>query len=217
MIFADFIGGFYGRYNRGQGRRGTRGETKFLDTVTNASTLSPSGTVTEGSFNLIPQGISESERIGRKCTVVSISGRQTVRLPSGNAINGSNVWRLWLVQDRQANGAVPTYGDVMQQSTSNTFRNMENIARFKILWTKTMAIDALSLAIDAADAQHTGERHQVVDFHVRCNIPIDFDNTAATGAITTIRSNNIFMIASTRATDTAPVLSGTYRLRFTDK
>ena len=56
-----------------------------------------------------------------------------------------------------------------------------------------------------------------INIYKRVNIDMEYDNSAATGAITTITSNNIFLLAGTAgSSDDLISVGGTCRLRFTD-
>ncbi len=69
------VGGYYGRYSNG-------GELKFHDVDVDDAVISSGGTVqTAGTINVIPQGVTEITRVGRKCTIRSINWRYTVTIP----------------------------------------------------------------------------------------------------------------------------------------
>ncbi len=182
-------GGYYGRYNNP-----TPGnELKFHDTTSDDAVVA-SGGIINNSINLIAQGVSEKQRIGRKCTVVSIFAKITITLPtisSNAAIGVGDIVRIILYQDKQANGAnVGGLTQILEVAEYDSFRNLANSKRFVILKDKTYTLNRL---VAASDTTTTIDSSQVLRFvtmsRTGLNIPIEFDST--TGAITEIRSNNL--------------------------
>ena len=101
-------GGYYGRF------AGRGAEHKFLDTGL-TGTFDTTGEVLPGGgtstgLNLIAQGTTESNRVGRKCVITKILIRGHVTTASTEA---NNIIRMLLVLDKQANGAYPAYADVL--------------------------------------------------------------------------------------------------------
>lgn len=203
-------GAFYRRDTRKRVRSAPvlAGELKNFDT-TLSFTFDTTGEVpATGQLNLIPQGTSATTRIGRQCVVRSIAGQFLIRFTPGVATSSSSTVYLFLVQDTQANGAAAAVTDVM---TSNNFaiaiRNLDNAQRFKMLKRWMIPLNALIATSNINIAQN---------FYLKCNIPLEFSSTA--GAITELRSNNLFLMAGTDGqTDDLPVLDGTIRLRFSDR
>lgn len=213
------IGGNYGRYGR-------RGETKYFDvyqaTVTiGAGTVLPSTTATvtpavalatAGTFLQIAQGDQPYQRNGREIVVKRIMIRGDVTLIAGAVF--TEAIRLVLVQDMQANGAAPTVGTTFdttgQTPNINSFNNLENSRRFKILADKFYTMNALTSNL--ATAANPMQRR--ISIMAKCNMPITYDASATTGALATIRSNNVLMFGFTEAGSVS--CQFTARIRYTD-
>ena len=114
------------------------GEKKFFDTTLAFTAMQGSGTVLNNSLNLIDQGNGENEMIGRKAVVKSIQLKGRIRMPRhqnptlGNMLDGG-IYRMYLVLDKQANGAAATVSDVFQQTDPNGMFEIANKDRFSIV------------------------------------------------------------------------------------
>lgn len=200
-------GGYYGRFNQ-RGRRATANELKFFDTTLSWLFDATGEVPATGQLNLIPQGVTESTRVGRKCVIKSIHIKL---ICYGTA--AADVLYLYLVQDKQANGAAAAATDVLTSATfPAAMTNLENSDRFIIL--KKFTIDMVPQSgVPATLGTNIGH----IEYYKKVSIPIEFDSSAATGAIGTIRSNNLFLLAGTSTlTDDAYTASGVCRLRFAD-
>jgi len=203
-------GGYYGRY---RGRRATQAEMKFLDT-TLTTTAAAAGSLS-GSLNIVAQGDTESQRNGRKITIKQISIRATLLMNNSTAVTDtSEEVRFLLVQDKQANGAAATVLDVLETASVRAFNNLANKSRFNILVDKRFSLNQMG-ATPTGAAYTFGELTQNFALYKKCNIPIEYDNSATTGAITTIRSNNLFFILLGE-TGALATMSSTTRIRYTD-
>lgn len=207
--------GFYGRYTTrnqvARVRRGLNIEKKFFDTA-NTFTFDATGEVpASGQLALIPQGVTESTRVGRKCTVTSIQIRASVYyVPAADTV-GAEVAYLYLVLDRQANGAAAGIADVLTGTGMGVAMiNLANSERFKILKRFVIPLQA-----GAGVQTAFGRDDKPLDFYKKCKIPLEF--SGITGAITELKSNNIFFLAGTDGGgDDNVQFTGTTRLRFTD-
>jgi hypothetical protein len=109
-------GGFYGRYNVTGTVPGLRPERKFFDTVVSGTVDTTAEALT--SLNLIAQGVTQSTRVGRKCTVTEIIVKGMVEWTTvTNATMPQDQVRLILLLDKQANGANPSYADVFESAS----------------------------------------------------------------------------------------------------
>jgi len=200
-------GGFYGRF------QGPAGELKFFDTALSFLVDATGEVPATGQLALIPQGVTQSTRVGRKCTVKSIQVRaQLTDLPAAAAVAATTIY-LYLMQDTQCNGAAAGVTDVLTSSDfAQGMVNMANSGRFKII--KRWIMDFNSGA-GVATALNRTAKH--LEFYKKCSIPIEFSST--TGAITEIRSNNLFLMAGTGggASDDTVSVTGTCRLRYSDQ
>jgi len=200
-------GGYYGRF---RGRRASSGgELKFVDTAL-ASTIATIAGVVNPNLVVVPQNDTESGRIGRRITVKSIWFKGNLEIAtSASVTSADDMVRLIVVQDQQANGAAFTVAQVLEGSTYNSFKNLENERRFRILSDQTFAVNAMS-SFAAATCERNIKWHK----YIKCNIPIDYDATAATGAIATQRSNSIavLMISQQQVTN----VTYNCRIRYSD-
>lgn len=173
-------------------------ELKFFDTTATFSDITPSGVVGD-SINKIPQGITEDTRIGRKCTIVQIHWRMTVGLGNVTAqsfIPTSDVIRVIMYQDKQANGAAAVITDFLETVDPYSFRNLANTRRFHTIHDETYTLNrnTNTAFLDVGnDIVYSSTRQvQWIEVNKKVHIPLEFDG--ATGAITEICSNNVGII-----------------------
>lgn len=208
------VGGYYGRY-AGSGR----GELKFFDTKKNFVAVAETGTILSLSLNLIPQGVTESERVGRKCTIKKIDIRGTFFANKvTDSSNTKNGIRIIVYVDQQANGATAAVADILEDITATngytSFYNLANQGRFRVLYDKARTIRASAVAQTAAGTFSTYLEQYDWRFAKTCNIPVEF--SGVTGAIGEIRSNNIGVLAICGDSDGPPDVQYTARVRFSD-
>lgn len=199
--------GNYGRYNKGRYSGGILPEKKFFDTTLSFACDLTMEVPATGQLCLIPQGDTENTRDGRKAFIKSIQIRGVMQFTPGAAAVGVDVAYLYLVLDTQCNGAAAAVTDVF--TSVNGWSNMlqlNNSGRFRILKKWVLPMESSAGVTTAYNSML-----KPIEFYKRCNIPIDWNST--TGAITEIRSNNIFLIAGGLVDDTCG-FNGTCRLRF---
>lgn len=196
-----------------KGRYQKTSELKFFDTALSFLVDTTGEVPATGQLTLIPQGVTESTRIGRRCTIKSIQIRGTAVWNPAAGNVGATISYIYLVWDKQCNGAAASVTDVLTSNLMSTaLANLENSDRFIIL--KRFVIPQQSEAgVNGAFSINQFP----IDYYRKCNIPIDFDSSASTGALTTIKSNNLFLLAGSEAvTDDLVSVNGTCRLRFSD-
>lgn len=199
--------GYYGRY------QGSGGESKFFDTTVAQTVIPATGNFMSSSLNLIPQGVTESTRIGRKCIVTSIHIRGRFVLPENVAPTlTTDIIRVIVYKDKQANGAtVGNVSDILENPDIHQFRNLANTQRFQILLDEQVPMSATAGAFDGS-AEQFAVTSIPFTFNKRCNIPLEF--SATTGAITEIRSNNIGVLTITESG--LIIMQYTARVRFSE-
>lgn len=194
------------------GASGTNLELKFHDVDSDNAAIGTAGDI-EATINIIPQGITEIERIGRKCTLKAINWRYTLYLADQDAaavVKESDTARLILYLDTQTNGATAAVLDILETANFQSFNNLVNKGRFQILMDRTEDLNVLAMASDGTGLMSNGANRVSRSFYKKCNIPLEF--SADTGALTEMRSNNIGLLAiSRRGTVT---LDSKFRLRF---
>lgn len=201
----DRVGGFYGRYNK----RGDT-ESKFFDTNVSFNFDATGEVPATGQLTLIPQGVTESQRIGRKCTITSMQFKGHFSFAPAAAAQASGIAYFYVILDTQCNGAAAAITDCFTSTNlSIALRNLANNQRFRILKKIVMSFTSPAGVTTAYNSIA-----KPVSFYKKCNIPIEYSST--TGALTEIKSNNIFLIAgSAQFTDDLITAFGNFRLRFT--
>jgi len=201
--------GAYGRFT--PRNQGGRGELKYFDTALSFTCDATGEVPATGQLALIAQGTTEVTRIGRNATVKSIQLRGTASFAPAAAANAATNAYIYLVLDTQANGAAAAITDVLTANTMGTaLVNLNNSMRFRIL-------KRFKFTMNSAAGATTAYNNVVktFDFYKRCDYPIDWNST--TGAITEIRSNNLFLLAGTDgSSDDLVTIAGNCRLRFSD-
>ncbi len=204
--------GFYGRFN--QMGNDPPGELKFLDVDLDDGVVASAGSVI-ASINLIPQGATESQRVGRKCTIRAISCRYRCVLPQIDAAatpGNGDTCRFIVFQDKQCNGATATVTGILESANYKSFYNLANQGRFKILEDSLIQQNFNGLASDGAGVVSSGMVQEDHIWKKAVTIPVEFDG--ATGAITEIRSNNVGVLLISTAGTTN--FNSKFRIRFSD-
>jgi len=195
--------------------RSRRGELKFFDTAISFNLDAVGEVPASGQLNLIAQGTGQSQRIGRIATVRSMQLRLNLDyLPTTAATASGNAF-IYVVLDTQCNGAAAAITDVLTGSGMSTaLINLDNSQRFRIL--KKIKVE---FQPGAGVSAAYNEVRKCVDVYMKLNVPLEFSST--TGAITELRSNNIFLLAGGDGSnggvfDDLCAVTGNCRLRYTD-
>lgn len=186
-------------------------ELKFLDTTINQASIGTGGVIFP-SMNIIPQGDTQSNRLGRKVVVTKINARFAVlNVTAVAGVSGSSI-RVILYVDKQCNGAAATVAQILATADWRSLLNLDNSMRFQILKDQIYTLNITAPSGTAGTAWIT-ERQDVV-WNVKCRVPIMFDNSTITGAITSITSSNIGVLAV--CSDAEGDISGFVRIRYDD-
>ncbi len=188
-------GGFYGRYNH----QHAKPELKFHD-LQNLDTnpVTAIGSIPIDSFLKIQSGTGESQRIGRNILVKKMSIKFTwTFLAQQFAGNAHSFARIIIYCDKQANGATASVNDILEDGAGMlSFRELENIHRFRILADRKYAITPTCGAGNGTTDNFTGGYIQD-EIHVNMNLPVEYSGVL--GLITEIKSNNIAMLLISHA------------------
>ncbi len=203
-------GGFYGRF------AGANAELKFHDLDIDDAAVAINGTIAQVSCLTIAQGNTESQRIGRKLVVKQINWRFEIKFFGATAVAASSdVVRVMLYHDKQANGATATVTGILESDDYQSFNQLANKQRFTILMDRTYSLMSKSgSGRGSTDTLAFGEDVISDTFFKTCNIPIEYDNTGTDGAITTMRSSNIGVITLSR--DGGSQFVSKMRVRYSD-
>ncbi len=190
-------------------------ELKFHDIDVDDTTISATGEILNaGTINIIAQGTTESQRIGRKCVIKTINWRYDIVRNENAGSWDSDVVRLMLYLDKQCNGAAATVTGILESADYQAFNNLSNKGRFRILLDKKYVLKPQAAAGDGTTNIFNDDL-VYEEFYKSCNIPLEFDNSVSTGALTSIRSNNLgVLIISKQGTGTT--FNSKMRLRFAD-
>ncbi len=188
-------------------------ELLFTDTAFDTATIPSTGTVGIQLFT-IPEGDGQSDRHGRRIQLKSVHWRGTVNLPSSTVIaEGSDVARLMLIKDTSADGALPGVTDILSSAVYESFTNLENRSRFRILADKFISINCQGVGSNGtALITAPSERH--FSIYKKLDLTIEYNDTATTGAIGTITKNNIVLLLISRLGNSA--IESCFRFRYTD-
>lgn len=190
-------------------------ELKFHDLDIDDASITINGSIIEPSCLTIPQGTTESERIGRRVTVKNIHWKYNITFPAiatASAPEALTV-RVIVYLDKQTNGAAATITGILETDNYQSFNNLSNTSRFRILMDRVHTIRVSGGAGDGAANDFAGLALNA-EWHKSCNIPIEYDNSFTTGVITTMRSNNIGVLLLGKGT--AGVFDSKMRIRFSD-
>ncbi len=205
--------GYYGRYGAGSAKP----ELKFHDIDVDDAVIAAGATIQNaGTINIIAQDTTESTRVGRKCTIRNINWRYKMRLPATSTqVDTGDTVRMILYLDKQCNGTTAVTTDILETADFQSFNNLANKSRFRILLDRTYPMFAMAgSGRGTTDTLAFGETIKVGTFFKKCSIPIEYDNTATTGALTTIRSNNLGVMLLSESGLAS--FSSKFRLRFSD-
>lgn len=190
-------------------------EKKFKDTDIGTAIGAIAATFEKSNLNVVEQGDAENERVGRKITIRNIYVKGTLKLAGPTAAaNATETVTLMILVDTQTNGAGFGATDFLEANEWNSYRNLANQTRFKVLWKKDFTLNASGGAASGA-AYVLGANGRNFRKGKKCVIPIEYDNSATDGSIATQRVNSVWFcaIANTGALVT---LDGTARIRYTD-
>lgn len=188
-------------------------EKKFLDTAIADATIA--STMTFYNLGVIPQGTTESQRVGRKVTVKSIHIDGLVSLLAAtDATNTSCAVRMRLVEDTQTNGAQFAATDMLETDSIFSFHNLAETGRFRTLAVRDFVLKSPGAAASGA-AYVFGEDARWIKINKTCNIPLEFDNSVTTGAIGSAKKNTIWLVFQT-STGEITVSNMNARIRYVD-
>lgn len=188
-------------------------ELKYFDTTESGAlidnTMEALGFVT--SRNLITQGDANTNRDGAVIQVKSFEYKfDLVYSPAASTTGSTTVW-LWIVLDRQPNGAAAGMTDIF--TTTNGATAMPNVAnqyRFKILRKHSIPI-----VCNAGVQTAFSEGRAGVSDYIKFKTPLEIRFTGNAGTIADVTRNNILIVAGTTGSDDAVAAVGATRVRFT--
>lgn len=176
----------------------SKGELKYLRGNIAAHTVLAAGEI-HPSLNLVKQGTTNIQRVGRNITVREISLRWVYNLPgveksASSPPNGlrPDIFRLIVYVDKQANGAAPAVLDIVDVADFTTMYNIQNESRFIFLLDEYWGLNYGQMTSETDDTFSVLFEVKAGDWTRKVNVPITFNDTA--GVLTEVTSNNIGML-----------------------
>jgi len=161
-------------------------ERKFVDT-TGTYVVSQQQTGTINLVNGIAQGVGNSQRIGFKATMVSISVKGNF-LAGAAAATVSGACRVKLVYDKQTNLAAPIATDILVADAIGAPNNLVNGDRFITLMDEQIHPDNNTATVGATGAGPTYD----INFFTKCQLPMVFGGVGAT--VASIETGGLFLL-----------------------
>lgn len=163
-------------------------ELKVLDTTFGSITVPIAGTAIM-SPNLVAQGITKNQRVGRQFNIVHLGLKFVLTMPNQSSIaTAADAFRLIVYLDKQANGALAAVTDVLTTASLFSFYNIDNIDRFEIIDDSTFSFSSPSFdSTPVTGGACPVYKHVIRDYDL--SIPIEYSGT--TGVIGGLKSNNL--------------------------
>lgn len=180
-------------------------EKKFLDShrastlvVDTAAGAECDPAANASCLNAIAQGDGESNRDGRKCTLVSVQIHGQVKMiPAADLADPRSAQHVvvLLVLDKQTNGAQLSSENVVSAANEPNlfFQNLQYVQRFQILARRDIDIEDGNFMADGANTGSTGGAIRFFNIYKRLKIPVVF--TGTTADIANISDNSLHVIA----------------------
>jgi len=182
-------------------------ELKFVDVGVAQYAMDTTGTVT--LINPIGEGDDFTMRTGREVQIESVSLAGYGIPTAGTGLATQN--RILLVWDNAANGALPAYTDVITAINPTAFPNVNNVARFTILWDHKYVVGSSVATLVGSPTIH----QFACDLQVKS--PARFMGTGAT--IASIQNGALLMLTCgyAAAGATAGVANISTRVTYSDE
>lgn len=202
----DRTSGFYQRFGKGK-------KNKFFETAVSFLVDSTGEVPATGQLNLVPTGTSEITRIGSAIIVKEIQFRGIMQMAPAASAQASSFAIIYLVLDKQCNGAAAAVTDVLtSNSLATALTNLGTTSRFSILKKWRVPFNATA-GVTTAYCNITKNW----EWTHKCNIPIQWDTANTDGSIGSIKSNNLFLLAGSDGySDDLIGCTAICRLRFED-
>lgn len=124
-------------------------------------------------------------------------------------------YRLLIILDRQCNSQSASVLDIFTTADINSFNNLSNSKRFKILKEWTGTVTPTLTWNDTAGTYATSAGTVNPECYLKCSIPISYtDQAGGSRVIGEITSNNILVVGFSLSSNCD--ISFVTRVRFTD-
>lgn len=164
-------------------RAAPRREVNFVDLATAGYAANTTGVI--GLLATIAQGVSSSQRVGKRILFKSLQVRGYMQADSTTGITKA---ALLIVYDKSPGAALPAVTDILNTATPQSFNNDANSGRFQIL----RRVDHVLLGTTTALANSAVAKD--MNFFVNLKgLPSVF-KTAGTGAIGDIETGALYYV-----------------------
>lgn len=178
--------------------RPNRPELKYFDVTgqfqsASATIQQPSGATSGWVLVGLAQGTGESQRVGRKITCRNLLIKGVANLEPGTGNDATDVGQFWVVLDTQANGAGAIATDVwdtVNLGGSQSFRQLDNDTRFKIL--KHCRFEFTG---GAGAGPNLSNQVKLIEMAIPLQ-GLNITYASTLGAITEIKENNLMIFTS---------------------
>lgn len=206
-------------YVRNRSVTGVRIEKKVIDINSTSYAVENTGTQLQ-LLNGCVAGSQIFNRIGRKINLKSLQIRGFI---FGDASTGVTRVRMVIVFDKQANGAAPTWANIMQSqniagttaSDVNAMVNLDNRDRFEIIRDLTYTLGPWSDT--ATQSYAAGTQIVNIDEFMKLGNRETVYNAGTAGTIGDIQSGSLYMfLISNQPAATGAAANLAFRTRFID-
>ncbi len=208
-----------------------KGEMKYFESALIAKAIPASvdwtatemDPTTQNCLFVPQQGSSIQQRIGQKATLHKLKIRGSIVVPpqaNKTVTDSASQIRLILYQDMQTNGSFSQGENLMNSQaasaiiTVNSFQNVDNFGRFKVLKDKTLFLQNPNISWDGTNMEQQG---LIKSFKLNVNfktpIQVRFNATNG-GTVADIVDNSFHLIAATTSATLVPDLTYAVRASF---
>lgn len=204
-------------------------ETKFYDTAladtalaTNTAGAGGELDPTADTISAPAQGDGEENRDGNRILLKSAFVNGMINLSAQTnqtAADGAMGWSVYLVHDKQSNGATLNSEDVFVNPTGSALggatllRNLQYSTRFRVLAKAHGTIDQPNMSYDGTNIEVGGVQRQFT-LGWKGDMPVQFKGGATAAGITGVADNSLHIIGFTTSTGMAPKITYNARVRF---
>lgn len=171
-------------------------ELKFHDRQITVSPAQAFGTVHDTIVN-INEGSDQVTRNGRTIQVKSVHVKLHIWLPEQEETDlakTADTFRVILFIDKQCNGATATVLNLLHVTSFLSFRNLTGGSRFRVLWDKSITLNAQAAAGGGgvASNQESGRVGMYLSFDKDLGLPIEYNGLGIT--VAQLQTNNIGLL-----------------------
>lgn len=181
----------------------------YVDTALGTYPLNTTGSIT--LVNVVPQGASYSERIGKKIALKSLQVRGSIESDSTTTVTSGG---YMIVYDRHPTGSLPAITDILESITTTAFNNTQNEGRFKIVARNIVPLTGNNTTA----GQVNSNSNYYVDQYIKLKGLPTVYKAAGTGAIGDVETGALYIVTlGDRAAGTSDgIMRAEVRLRFYD-